>query len=279
MKTPSTLLLILCLIAGIGPTAAQGTFTETQSLGCGDTAWVPNLGYPTWNEAKILQYPRWGYAQLAGEFIPANLLVYEAPPYFSGADTVIIECAHATQITCDTGIYIFNISCDTTAFANHVFEVPCNDTIYTRNLSGWGAPYITAGPDHGEATIILEPTDGAGVLYIPEPDFEGLDWVMVNSFGNLNLFIFHVNCQSTAVSGPAIQPLALYPNPATDRVWLPGISTQAQIKVLDIHGREICVSKTRYDGGVQLELSQVIPGIYSIFVVEKGINKIGRLIL
>ena len=42
-------------------------------------------------------------------------LFYQAAPNYEGVDTFIVACAHATQITCDTGIYIIETICNTNA--------------------------------------------------------------------------------------------------------------------------------------------------------------------
>lgn len=118
------------------------TFTESHELLCGDSVHINQLGYPTWNMPVIVTVPSHGTAVIAGE--GSYSLIYESATDFQGLDTVVVECAHATQITCDTGIYVFHISCQTNTFnitSNatpvFIFPNPASEVVYIRgNLPG-----------------------------------------------------------------------------------------------------------------------------------------------
>lgn len=138
------------------------TFTETREIVCGDSVHVGQLGFPTWSMPTIVIEPAQGTAEITGDLWYS--LVYQSAADFEGLDTVVVACAHATQITCDTGIYIFHISCQTNtvdlnAKPIHIFPNPASTEVHIRgNLSG----------------DILTITDATGILIssIEKPDTE-----------------------------------------------------------------------------------------------------------
>ncbi|MBK8555161.1 MAG: T9SS type A sorting domain-containing protein [Lewinellaceae bacterium] len=276
MKT-KTLCFVLLMAFGLfaGTLRAQGTFTETHTIDCGDTLTIGSLGYPTWNDPHIIQPPKWGFARLLGDFAPPNILEYQAPPCFVGMDTLVIECAHATQITCDTGIYIFNVVCFapfTTAFT---YQINCNDSLYTGNLSGWFGPQISAGPNHGMAKIIFEPTDGAGVKYIPEPNFEGLDYVKVTTtFGDF-LYLFQVSCTASSVTEKRLLPMVLSPNPAQQFVQITGPERLEEVWIFDQLGR---IMPAQITNGNVILLNGYPAGVYQILATDGKQLFSGRLV-
>ncbi|MEZ4921421.1 MAG: T9SS type A sorting domain-containing protein [Saprospiraceae bacterium] len=273
-------LACLSLAIYIPESRAQGTFTETIQLACGDTAVIGNLGFPTWNDPHIIQPPRWGYAVLLGDFVPPNILEYQAPPCFTGSDTVIIECAHATQVTCDTGIYIFEISCNNPAPDYTITNtVQCEDSIYVDNLNGFQGPQITSGPDHGQAQIIFEPTDGAGVLYIPQPGFEGLDWVKVSTIsGETYLYIFQVSCTATSTHEKTIHPLDIYPNPASSSIQVRGLTNVKQVRCYDLAGREFTPMYDSNTDSHRVDISSFPAGFYILKAYTSEGQHVGRFV-
>ncbi|MBK8706106.1 MAG: T9SS type A sorting domain-containing protein [Saprospiraceae bacterium] len=245
--------------------AGAQTFTEVRDIVCGDTSLVGSLGYPTWNPAQIVDLPTYGHAMLLGDFIEPNLLQYVAPPYFEGADTLVIACAHATQITCDTGIYVYNISCPdpiSTVFAN---LVPCNDSVYINNLSGWWAPQVLQQAQHGHAEVILEPTDGAGLAYRPDTGFEGLDAVTVSLMGGTQtyLYLFQVYCDLTTGSRELqAETITVFPNPATNELFVQHAGFVKEWNVIDMSGATRPIAVQTAGDLLRLDLSDVPPGVY-----------------
>lgn len=266
------------------PSAAQsGTFMEMHPISCGDTMVIGSLGYPTWSIPQILDRPGNGHAILLGDFIEPNILQYVAPPCFSGRDTVVIECAHATQITCDTGIYIFEIACPEVLDPVYPIEIACNDSIYVDNLLAWWFPEILQGPANGFAEVILEPADGAGVFYRPNPGFEGLDIVkvrLINSQDTL-LYLFQVYCEQL-VSGwlePEIfEELQVSPNPAGDFVRFSHVGNVSHIRLIDVQGRVIPVDFDQSGNEFRLYTANLQPGIYFVLVENNQRRMVGKFI-
>ncbi len=253
--------------------AISQTFTEVHTLSCGDTAYISNLGFPTWNVADIVRYPALGHAILLGDFIPANLLQYTAPPCYSGRDTVVISCARATQITCDTGIYIFEFACPENIETAYPTTLACNDSVYVGNLSGWWAPAIIQPAQHGEARIVLEPTDGGGVFYKPDPGFEGLDFVKVSihlGVGDTLLYLFQVYCDLT-VGGQevVIEPLTFFPNPVSNQLFIQDIGTLSEIWIYNAQGQSCPAQATNFANGYRVETGQLPPGYYFVLIKTK----------
>lgn len=91
-------------------TPNDGAFTETYNITCDSTLLVEQLGYPTWVVPSIITPPDYGNATILTDGV-WSALQYIPNPNFNGTDTVVVECAHATQITCETGTYIINIDC------------------------------------------------------------------------------------------------------------------------------------------------------------------------
>ena len=258
---------------------AQGSFLIDTTMNCGDTAYYSNLGFPTWNDPRIIQPPKYGYAVLLGDFAPPNLLEYQAPPCFIGTDTVVVECAAATQITCDTGYYVFHITCAATTEHTSIHQVQCNDTIYVGNLSGWGAPEITQEPVNGTARIILEPTDGAGVEYTPNPNFEGLDYVKVTSFGESYVYIFQVSCTATGIVNQHVLPLEVFPNPTSSSINIKGLERPATITLFDITGKAFPLKSNFESTWLQVDVAHLPGGLYFIQAIKGNQQYLGKVVI
>ncbi len=262
MKIP-----FLCILLLLMPCAVQSqTFTEVIPIPCGDTSLTGGLGYPTWNIPVILSRPGYGHASLIGDFIQTKALQYIAPPWFAGMDTVIVQCAHATQITCQTGIYIFDVSCPEVTQPVYAGEVDCRDSVYMPYLSGWAAPALIQDAHHGQAHIILEPADGAGVAYRPNPGFEGLDWVRVSLFQGQDtaLFLFQVYCNlASATREAAMLRPHHYPNPASDFLYVQvAMPANPVVRVFDVMGRRFNVPIQLIPEGIELNVSRLSAGKY-----------------
>jgi len=270
-------LLALCFVGSFWNSITAQTFTEVHQLTCGDTAYIGNLGYPSWNVAEIVQHPALGHAILLGDFIPANLLKYTSPPCVASRDTVIINCAHATQITCDTGIYVFEMTCPENIDPVYPTALACNDSVYVGNLSGWWAPEIIQEAQNGESRIIPEPTDGAGVFYRPNPGFEGLDYVKVqiNNGGDTLLYLFQVYCNFT-VGGQVVyaQPLSFYPNPVSQYLFIQNAGNLLNVQVFNLQGQTCPVRATDRTGGFLIETGHLPVGFYFVVIRTKQGAKI-----
>ncbi len=267
------LLAIFCFAFSMQTVDCQ-TFTEKIQIKCGDMALVSPLGYPTWNAPHILQKPALGHAILIGDFIAPNALEYTAPSCFIGFDTVVIDCARATQITCDTGIYIFEISCGEVISPIFANVVGCQDSIYVGNLSGWWFPQILDSAQHGFSKIIFEPTDGAGVFYRPDSGFEGLDFVKVTLGGSGGLdtllYIFQVYCDLTLKNDePTAKMLPIFPNPTSDYVQFDFESEIVKLEIFNAVGQvffpKMISPEARENGQTILTISHLPEGEYFVF--------------
>lgn len=114
MKNFTLLLYTIGIFAVLwsGNTYAQLVdFTENHSISCNQTLDVGPLGYPTWIAPSIIQNPQHGTAIFVGDLWMFPHMQYTPNAGFEGTDTIVVECAHATQITCATGTYIVEVSC------------------------------------------------------------------------------------------------------------------------------------------------------------------------
>lgn len=88
----------------------NNSFTEVYNITCDSTLLIGQLGYPTWVTPSIIDPPANGNAAILTDGLWSSLQ-YIPNSGFSGSDTIVVECAHATQITCETGTYIVNVEC------------------------------------------------------------------------------------------------------------------------------------------------------------------------
>jgi len=275
-------MLLVAMALALPLLAGAQTFTETRDITCGDTSIVGSLGYPTWNPAQIVDLPTYGHAMLLGDFIEPNLLQYVAPPHFEGVDTLVVACAHATQITCDTGIYVYQISCPdpvSPVFANLVH---CNDSVYINNLSGWWAPQIVVQAQYGHAEIILEPTDGAGLAYRPDSGFEGLDAVVVSLMGGTEtyLYLFQVYCDLTTGSRElTVEQLDVFPNPATSELFVKDAGFVKAWNLIDMSGITSPLDVLTTGHLLRLNLSDVPPGVYVLYGLTSDALLIKKIVV
>ncbi|NUO02203.1 MAG: T9SS type A sorting domain-containing protein [Saprospiraceae bacterium] len=189
-----------------------------------------------------------------------------------GKDTVIISCAHATQITCDTGIYVFEIGCPENLDPVYPISLACNDSVYVGNLSGWWSPEIIQTAENGESRIILEPTDGAGVFYRPDPGFEGLDYVKVsiNLGADTLLYLFQVYCDLTVGNQEvSAKPVVFYPNPAGAQLLIQDAGQLLDARVYNQQG-QLCPAPAKdRDGGFIIETEHLPTGFYFVIITTK----------
>jgi hypothetical protein len=114
LKSMKKHISILLLTAACIYQLRAGSFTEHHTVNCGTMLSLGRVGYPTWNPATVIQAAAHGEATVSTINL-IDSLFYQAAPNYEGLDTFIVACAHATQITCDTGIYIIETVCNTNA--------------------------------------------------------------------------------------------------------------------------------------------------------------------
>lgn len=245
-----------------------GSFVEERQVNCGEKIEIARLGYPFWNPAEIIKRPMYGYAQLIPKEPEQRTLIYQAPPCVKIKDTVIIVCARATQITCDTGYYIMNVNCSDSSLAKFVVmkNIICNDSIIVDDMSAFQIPVILEGPKNGDAKILLYATDGAGIKYRPKKDYEGPDYVKVGlRFNGPRLYIFNVYCKELSfneenyIDNPVIR---FNTNEALIRIL--SEHKLGNIKILDIHGRVMPIEVKRYENVNELKYENLGYGLFFI---------------
>ncbi len=77
-------LLALCFLGLSWQQIAAQTFTEVHQLTCGDTAYIGNLGYPTWNIADIVTASRTWPRHFAGRFYSGQPVAIHFAALFRG---------------------------------------------------------------------------------------------------------------------------------------------------------------------------------------------------
>jgi hypothetical protein len=86
----------------------------------------------------------------------------------------------------------------------------------------------------------------------------------------------HIYIDNIRVQGPAAVSqeasavtASVYPNPATDRLMINGLSSNAQIRVLDVMGREV-VGTTSASPQLTLDVSSLAAGNYVLQIISDG---------
>lgn len=105
------LIWTLLLTAILGESLHADAFIEMHYVYCGSILELGPVGYLNWNPATIVRPPEHGDVYLfTGDPFPDSL-VYKSDYGYLDVDTFVVACARATQVTCETGIYIVNVSC------------------------------------------------------------------------------------------------------------------------------------------------------------------------
>ena len=83
--------------------------------------------------------------------------------------------------------------------------------------------------------------------------------------------------------GNSVNRLAVYPNPAKGTLYvnMPGENMQgtAAVSILDISGRQVKMYDVPANGQLILDISDIMPGIYSIKISAVDMLYTGRLII
>jgi len=250
----------------------QQTYTERIQLHCNDSLIRDHLGYPTWNPATLLKKPHFGYAEIREDLSLRQSLYYKPPIYFHGFDTLIVLCAKATQITCDTGIYIIEVSCNTHIDSFIIINLKCNE-VDTFKISNSYEAEIAERHVHGQASLLISvPEDN--LLYQSESKFAGQDYVLLylNQLQQYWLIIYNVTCnisnaQNNAAASKWAQTIFV-----TDDILHLDFSNldklNQELLLFDLSGRYFSLKKELQSNGLHLKLDQLPAGYY--FLVYKS---------
>jgi len=282
-------LFILFLLAGLGRTTHAGTFTEYHTILCGAIIELGPVGYLNWNPATVIKEPVNGDVFIFTNQPYPDSMFYKSDYGYLGQDTFIVACAHATQITCDTGIYIITVAgCPPLYVFTETHEIACDSTLLIPGLGYpvWVTPEIEQPPKHGTAYIQhVSSLDKDTLVYTPEPGFSGADTVIVNCAHatqitcETGIYVFEVSCLNT-VKYPVEEPsLIIFPNPA----W----STLTVKSALPIERLELascCGAMVRICGmnsplpEAKIDVHDLPPGCYFL-TIWRGDKKVSRLIV
>lgn len=142
------------------------------------------------------------------------------------------------------------------------------DTL-TNGLSAYG---IASDPINGVLYVTTTDFTSTGTLYVMEPDGNVLsDEAVGVSAGKMALDIRLTTGLSNAV-GPV---LTVFPNPAEDRVFigLPGVANPMGLEVMDALGRAVLRERLSSNGTLQLDLSRLAPGSYTVKLEGGGCSR------
>lgn len=220
------LIWTLLLTAILGESLHAGAFTETHYIYCGSILELGPVGYPNWSPAYIVRPPEHGDLYLFTSEPFPDSLVYKSDYGYLGVDTFVVACARATQVTCDTGIYIINvIGCPPISAFTETHDISCDSTLLVPGLGYpfWVRPEIIQAPANGQALILNNSTLGLDTLkYTPPPGFSGADTIIVDCAHatqvtcETGIYVVNVSCINRVKENSYRLELRLYPNPARE---------------------------------------------------------------
>ena len=192
------LFFLLLLIFGLGTSSFAGIFYEYHSIYCGSILELGPVGYIMWNPATIVKEPSHGLALIFTDQPYPDSLVYKSDYGYLGQDTFVVACAQATQITCDTGVYIISvIGCPPLFTFTEEHEISCDSTLVITGLGypTWVFPEIIQEPAYGTAHLFMDSTLWHTLEYVAPPGFIGVDTVFGTTIhekgaGHKRLLIF-----------------------------------------------------------------------------------------
>ncbi len=275
------ILVLGVLLLFIESINAQNSFIKTDSISCTDSLSFKGLGYPTWSVPEIIIKPKFGYARIL-EDQGFYSMKYWAPPCFRGLDTIVVLCAKATQLTCDTGIYVIHIGCDTIANRVEFHKLNCKDSLETI-VGAFGLSQIMEGPFIGSAKI-RKAGDWALLVYTPDSLFQGMDYVKLNMFNGAEIwqYIYHVDCKIVSDSKEMeLERSVFYPNPVSGDKLL--IENQWPIlkKVFLINslGIPLTINCTIEENKISIDLHHFPNGYYSLILEEDSRRIIHKILI
>ena len=111
-------------------------------------------------------------------------------------------------------------------------------------------------------------------MYDAPPTDHAWQMILENAMGDTTLTFIH-NTSFTDIFPPTSAPnlqgstLRVYPNPATDRLWIESenlISKSPVVSIFDITGRKVQVKNIHRNNRIELDVSNLLKGIYFIDV-------------
>lgn len=117
------------------------------------------------------------------------------------------------------------------------------------------------------------------------------EWYLPTTSGSYAVIVYTGSCVDTStcvavtVTGISEQEMAeglsIYPNPSDGNftVHLQGISTNAQVAICDLNGKELEVANTKGNKDVQFEMESLKPGIYLVKVTTATSQYTERLVI
>ncbi|MCB9283460.1 MAG: T9SS type A sorting domain-containing protein [Lewinellaceae bacterium] len=267
------LLLLLLLVAGLQGIASAGVFYEYYNIYCGSILELGPVGFPLWNPAKVIKEPLHGQALILTDQPFPDSLVYKSDYGYLGQDTFIVACAHATQITCDTGIYIISVTgCPPILSFTEEHEITCDSTLTITGLGfpTWVTPEIVQEPAHGTAGLFLDTTLWHTLKYVPEADFTGTDTIVVDCAHatqitcETGIYIVHVSCLNN-VAGEKEGELRIFPNPAQEWILIDSPDPVERVRLYSLQGMLL-----REGAGKQVWTGNLPPGVYLLEVWAAG---------
>lgn len=134
---------------------------------------------------------------------------------------------------------------------------------YNQSSSNVSLEFSQAG--NGEANVRVRAKDNGGILN------GGIDTVVVT-------FKVTLNGMPLAVDQVAGSELAIFPNPASDKVYLRNAPVGAIVSLHDAWGREISTTKAIADQ-VEIDVQGLAPGIYTIRLSDARKQPVSRLFM
>ena len=267
------LLFILLLLAGLQGSAVAGVFYEYYNIYCGSILELGPVGYPSWNPATVIKAPEHGQAFIFTDQPFPDSLVYKSDYGYLGQDTFMVACAHATQITCDTGIYIISVTgCPPIFSFTEEHKISCDSTLLISGLGfpTWVTPEIIQWPVHGTASLYMDSTLWHTLEYTPEPDFFGVDTIAVDCAHATQItcetgfYFIHVSCLNS--TGWQMEgDIRIFPNPAQEWILIESPNAVERVRLSSLQGALL------WDGsGKQVWTGNLSPGVYLLEVWISG---------
>lgn len=274
---------------GLGGAAQADTFTEYHTILCGAIIELGPVGYLNWNPATVIKPPQNGKVFIfTGQPYPDSMFYKSDYGYF-GQDTFIVACVHATQITCDTGIYIMTVAgCPPLYAFTETHDITCDSTLLVPGLGYpvWVTPEIEQFPNHGTATILsANAVDLDTLMYVPEPGFSGTDTVVVTCAHatqitcETGIYIVEVSCLN-AVGNTGRDPvLSVFPNPAHHTLRIKATVPIERLKLTAASGTVVQTIEMKSPlPEAMMDLDGVPPGCYYL-TVWSGRGAMNRIIV
>lgn len=111
-------------------------------------------------------------------------------------------------------------------------------------------------------------------------------WQLLMSYANMNgtisnKYYWKPTASTNGLENLTVNPVSMYPNPATDRLTLDlhQTMTEAQVIVFDITGKRVLQANASQTQTMHLDLQNLIQGIYTVEVMADGNKSYHKLIL